>query len=160
MPNVCVTGSCSSAQRTSHAPLFLPPMFTVAAIGSCSLCDRFACDAPGQHAGAEEGALERAAPMDATTAEAGRFTDGVEPGNDRAVGLEHAARQIGLNPAQALAREDELANGDERHGLGVVDLLELADAQAIAAVVAKVGDAPQLLVVVVGGAAIDLPVVV
>src|SRR5262245_33438006 len=142
MPNVCETGSCSSAYRTSHAPLFLAPTRTAELTWGAPLisrsCDGFAGDAAGQDARAEEGALERAAPMDAAAAEAGRFAHGVQPCDGVAVRPQHAARKIGLDAAQALAREDELADGDERHRLLVDDLLELADADAIAAVAAEV----------------------
>src|SRR5262249_9397276 len=105
-------------------------------------------------------ALERAASVDAAATEPRRLTDGVEPGDGGAVAAQHAALEIGLDAAQALAREDELAHRHQRQRLLVVDLLELADADAIAAVAAEVLQAAQLVVVVVGGAAHDLAVVV
>src|SRR4051812_40969383 len=117
MPKVCETGSCSSACRTNQAPLFLPPTLTVEPISLRSLRDGFAGDAPGEHAGAEEGAFERAAPVDAAAPESCRLTDGVEAGNGGAVRARHAAGEIGLDAAQALAREDELAHGHQRQRL-------------------------------------------
>jgi hypothetical protein len=67
--------------------------------------------------------------------------------------------QVGLDAAEALAADDELADREQRPRLRVEDLLELAGAQAIALPVAHIGDAPQLLVVVEGLAAGDLRIV-
>jgi hypothetical protein len=62
--------------------------------------------------------------------------------------VQHAALQVGLDAAEALAADDEFADRDQRPGLRVEDLLELAGAHAIALPVPHIGDAPQLLVVV------------
>src|SRR5690606_15316570 len=116
-------------------------------------------DAPRQDAAAEERALERSLAVDAATAEARGFAHGVEPRDVLAVGLEHAAGEIGADAAEALAREDELADGDERPRLGIEDLLVLRGADLVAAVLAEIGDPAELLVVVIGRPALDLRVV-
>src|SRR5512146_2852759 len=103
--------------------------------------------AAGQHAAAQERALQRAFAVAAASAEAGGLADGVQPWDRVAVGgAQHAALEIGLDAAQALARQNELANGNQRPRLGVEDLLEIAGPHPVPAIFAAVGNPAQLLV--------------
>ena len=94
--------------------------------------------------------------MDAAAAEASGFANRVQAGNRLAVsGAQDAALQISLDSAEALAGKDELADGDQRARFGREDRLEVAGADAVAAIAAEVGDAAQLIVIVKGRAARD-----
>ena len=66
---------------------------------------------------------------------------------DASPSAQHAAAEVGLDAAQALARHRLQADRDQRHRLGVDDALEARGAQAVAAPVAQLADAPQLVVV-------------
>src|SRR5512147_1419931 len=111
MPNVCETGSCSSAYRASQAPLRLSATAT-SAHGAPG-------DRPREHAAAQEGPLQRALPVDPAAAEPRRLPDRVEARHGRAVLPQDAALEVGLDAAQALAGEDELADRDQRPRPGV-----------------------------------------
>src|SRR5438874_181960 len=100
--------------------------------------DRGRGHAAGEHTAAEERALERALAVQAAAAEAGRLADRVEAVDRLPVArAQHAATEIGLDPAQALARHGLQADRDERHRLVVDDALELRGPQAVAAPVAQ-----------------------
>src|SRR5437899_2656820 len=123
MPKVCEMGSCSSACRTSQAPLFLPlTWIALPTLIRSRSCNGSSGHAAGEDTAAKKSPLQRAGSVNPATAEAGRLAHGVKPGHGRAVGPQHAALQIRLDAPQALARQDELADGDERHRLSVQDL--------------------------------------
>ena len=98
--------------------------------------------------------------MDATAAEACRLTDRIQAIDRRAGGGEDAAPEVRLDAAQALAREDELADRDEGHRALIENLLEVAEADPVSAVLAEVQKAAELVVVEIGRAPVDLGVVV
>src|SRR5690606_2539942 len=79
----------------------------------------------GEEAAPEEGALERAVAVHAAAAEAGRLTHRVEARDGLARGVQHAARQVGLDAAEALAGEHVQLHRDERAVLLVEDLVRL-----------------------------------
>ncbi len=86
--------------------------------------------------------------MNPAAAKARGFTYRVQPRHNFAAGIQHARAEISLNPPEALSRENELANGDQRARIRIVDLCELTCANTIASILASVRDSPQLIVVV------------
>ena len=116
-------------------------------------------NAPGKDAAAEESAFQRAQAVAAAAAEAGRLAGRIEPRDGLAGGIQHAAAEVGLDAAQALAADDELADGDERQRLVVENALRLAGADAVAFPLPQVRDALQLFVLGAFRAARDLRVV-
>src|SRR5436305_2196685 len=98
-----------------------------------------------EHAGAEEGALEGALAVQPSPTEASRLADRVEAGDRLPVGPQHPAAEIGLDPAQALARHRLQPDCQERHGSLVDDPLELRGSEAVAPPVPKLGDPPELV---------------
>src|SRR5215469_8770097 len=86
-------------------------------------------DPPREYTTPKESAFERAFAVNASAAEAGRFAYGVEAGNRLAVGRSQcAAAQIRLDSSEAFARQDELADRNQRAGLGIENALEIAGA--------------------------------
>src|SRR5215210_1939209 len=107
--SACSRSSMNSATVWDIQRLLAPP----SRIGAGG--DRLGGHPPGEHAGAEEGALERALAVQAPAAEAGRLACGVEAGDGLPLARlrrartargarspQHAAAQIGLDAAQAL----------------------------------------------------------
>src|SRR5262249_21200156 len=91
-----------------------------------------------QHATPQEGALQRPLTVDSSAAKSGCFAHCIQSGNRLAVcSPQHAARKIGLDSAQAFARQDELADRDQRACLGIENSLELAGADAVGAIARK-----------------------
>ena len=81
----------------------------------------------------------------------------VEAREDLAAGPEHAAGEVGLQPAEGLAGEDVEADGDQRAGLGVEQPVRRGDAdQLVAEVVAGAPDGGDLQVL--GERVLDLAV--
>src|SRR5207302_8981394 len=103
--------------------------------------------------------LERPHAVHAAAAEAGRLARGVQAWDRLSVGAQHPTLEVGLDAAEALARHHRHADGDQRHRLGVDDLLEAAGAEPVAAPVAELLDAAQLVVVEERLAAVDVGVV-
>ena len=73
-------------------------------------------------AAAEEGPPAHSA-VHAAATEPGDFTGGVQTGQHRAVGMQAAARQVGLDTAEGLAGQDPQPYGDQRAVLRVQDLV-------------------------------------
>jgi len=122
-------------------------MMRVSAIKQVTAIERGGSGTRRQHAAAEEGAFEGAQAVHAATAKAGGLANGIQAVDRLAAAIQRAAGEIGLDAAEALAADDELADRDQRHGLAIEDGLALAGAQAIAAITAQEGDATQLFVV-------------
>src|SRR5229473_8386450 len=99
--------------------------------------------APGENRAAEERTFQSAQAVHAAAAEARRLADRIEAGNGLIFAGQDAALEIRGDAAETLAAHDELANGDERHGALVEDRLRFADAHAVGAILAQLGDAPQ-----------------
>ena len=70
--------------------------------------------AAGEDAAAQERALQRAVAVHAAAAEARHLARRIDVAERRAVGLEHARRQVGLQAAQRLARQDPEPHRDQR----------------------------------------------
>src|SRR5581483_1711922 len=113
----------------------------------CASADRGGCNACREDAAAEKRSLQRAQAMHSTAAEARSLSHRIETRDRLAGRTKHPALQVGLYPAEALAADDEFTNRDQRQCLCVVDLLEFAEPDAVAAISAQCGDATQLLVV-------------
>src|SRR5689334_988240 len=102
--------------------------------------------APAEDAAAEERAFERTQSVNAAAAKPGGFAHRVKTGQRLAVESEHARLQISLNAAETFARQYEFTNGDQRARFRIINLRKLAGAYAVAAVLARVRDAAQLVV--------------
>src|SRR5262245_58470220 len=102
----------------------------------------FACRAPGEYTTPQECPFERSLAVNAATAEAGSLTHGIQPGYRLAVSrAQDAAFEVRLDSAQALSRQDELADCDQRQSFAIDDRLEVAGADAIATILADIDDA-------------------
>src|SRR4051812_1538205 len=113
--------------------------------------------APGEDAAAQEGALERVVAVHSAAAEAGDLAGRIEAGEGSAVGADHLGVEVGLEPAERLARADVQPDRDQRPVLGVEQLVGLRDPRdPVAAELACVGDRHQLEVL--GVAVVDLAV--
>src|SRR5699024_7637975 len=126
---------------------------------STTLCNRLCRAAAVEYAIAQECPLQRTNAADPTAPEARRLAGRVQPGHRLARRVEHPRLQVGEHAAHALAADDALADGDQRAGLGVEDWLVPAGAQAVAAPLAQLGQAAQLVVVVQRRAALEHGVV-
>ena len=95
--------------------------------------------------------------MHAAAAEAAHLARGIHPRERLAAGPQHAAGEVGLEPAERLAGEDVEADGDERARLGVEQPVRARDAdQPVAAVVPRPADRGDLGVL--GEVVVDLVV--
>src|SRR5690349_10404281 len=92
---------------------------------------------PAENAPAEECAFERPVAVHAAAAEAAHLTRRIEPRDGCAIRVERLPGQVGLDAAEALAREDVQLHRDERAGLRVENAVRLRHPdQFVAAVVA------------------------
>src|SRR5262249_22589720 len=99
---------------------------------------------------AQKRPFERSFAVDAAAAEARGFADCVKPRNRLAVaGAEDTALKVGLDSSQAFSRQNELTDGNQRRSLRIENSLEVRGADAVAAISAEIGDAAQLVVIVV-----------
>jgi hypothetical protein len=119
---------------------------------------RLCRDPSHENTTSEESAFEGAEAVDASAAESCVFAYSKEAGDGLAAFGEDAAGQVGLGAAQAFPAEDELADGDERIGFGIVNFLEFAHADAVTPVGSEIGDAPELVVVVESFAALNVTI--
>ncbi len=85
--------------------------------------------------------------MDAPAPEACRFAYGIEALDGVPFAIQYPRLQVCLDPAKALARDNALANGDERLRGAVVDGGRFQDAVAIAAILSCVVNSAQLVIV-------------
>src|SRR5205814_10733437 len=83
----------------------------------------------------------------AAAAEAGGLAGCVEARDRLAVLAQHARLEVGLDPAERLARHRLEPDRDQRAGVRVRDLLELRRPQPVAAPGAVLGGAAELVVV-------------
>ena len=108
----------------SHAPILVRP--TAARVEGdrpSELGQRLADALTAVDAAAEEGPLQRILAVHAAATEPGDFTGGVQTGQHRTVGMQAAARQVGLDTAEGLAGQDPQPYGDQRAVLRVQDLV-------------------------------------
>src|SRR5689334_13462536 len=84
-------------------------------------------DAAREDAAAQEGALERAIAVHPAAAEAARLARRVQTAHRRAVRAQHPTVEIGLEPAERLAREDPQADGHEWPALRIEERVRTRD---------------------------------
>src|ERR1700739_806137 len=85
--------------------------------------------------------------MHPATTKAGGLADREQAFDRLSARVEHAARKIRLDAAEALPADDEFTDRDQRQCLCVVDPLTIAEPDPIAAILPQRGNAAKLLVV-------------
>ena len=79
--------------------------------------------------------------MNSTTTKACGFAHGIETGDRLSVSsTKDPAVQISLNATQAFARQNKFANRDQWTYFGLKNRLEVTGADAVATILAKVGN--------------------
>src|SRR5947208_17015311 len=81
-----------------------------------------------EQAAAKERTLQRAVAVDPAPPEARHLAGCVEPWDRIAVVAEDACLEVGLEPAEGLARQDRQPHADQRTGRGVEDPVRRGDA--------------------------------
>ena len=84
---------------------------------------------PENRAAAEERPLQRTVAVHAAAAEAGDLAGGVQAGERLPVDAEHLRREVGVQAAERLAREDVQLDRDQRTGVGIEQRVRRGDSR-------------------------------
>src|SRR5689334_11492412 len=76
-------------------------------------------DSAGEKTSSQEGTFQGTIAVHTTSTKARDFTGGIQTGQGLSIHAEDAAREVGLQSSEGLAREDPQSNRNERPGRGI-----------------------------------------